>query len=73
MSQFVRIPLSSVEGAQPPTAAVAQPDLAERVARLREAMAHAEPSVLQADWGNFGKDWGQGGGFDNFNNFQNNY
>ena len=63
MSQIVRISSPSSEALPKPAAIVAQPNLAERVARLREAMAHAEPSVLQGDWGNFGNDWGQGGGF----------
>jgi hypothetical protein len=47
--------------------------LDERINRLRAVLAQTSPSMTKSDWGNFGNDWGQGGGFDNFNNFENGY
>ncbi len=47
--------------------------LDERINRLRAVLAESNLSMTKSDWGNFGNDWGQRGGFEKFNNFENGY
>lgn len=47
--------------------------LDQRINRLRDVLKQPSSSLTKSDWGNFGNDWGQGGGFDNFRNFENGY
>jgi len=59
----------TIEGA---AASDALPSLEERVLRLRSVLADSGERTSPSDWGNFGNDWGQGGGFDKKTYFEKN-